>query len=286
MWTVIKSPDMTRRTYSNRKTNISVIALAILLLFFRGVAIGQQTALTYVEPVAIKKPIVKLPKEAKASGLGGTVRANVAVDSRGIVTSVSDVLGPGPVCRQVTRRDVVMLRDSVRSAAGRTIFRPAVSNGVPVASSTWLDFDFPIPKERKSSGKTANYAAVQDTPVDKAPADTNKYTIKGDIIRSAVSDMPIGKAETISGGVLNGKAVALPRPKYPPAARAVRASGAVAVQVLIEEDGSIFSAQAVNGPPLLRAESVMAACRAKFSPTRLSGKPVKVAGIITYNYVP
>ena len=34
----------------------------------------------------------------------------------------------------------------------------------------------------------------------------------------------------ISGGVLNGKATSLPKPRYPPAARAVRASGAVSVR--------------------------------------------------------
>jgi TonB family protein len=90
----------------------------------------------------------------------------------------------------------------------------------------------------------------------------------------------------ISGGVLNGKAVSLPKPVYPPAARAVRASGAVSVQVLVDEEGNVVSASAVSGHPLLRASAVQAARSAKFTPTKLAGQPVKVSGVVTYNFVP
>lgn len=92
--------------------------------------------------------------------------------------------------------------------------------------------------------------------------------------------------KTVSGGVLNGKATSLPKPAYPPTARAVRASGAVSVQVLISETGSVISANAVSGHPLLRAAAEGAARGARFSPTMLSGQPVKVSGVITYNFVP
>ena len=156
------------------------------------------------------------------------------------------------------------------------------------------------------------------------PRDPNKYTVKGDINFSAANAPPPdyrgpvntggtgsdsgatgsgGDADTgapppppppvkkappkqISGGVLNGKATSLPKPPYPPAARAVRASGAVTVQVLIDESGSVVSASAVSGHPLLRAAAVQAARGARFSPTQLSGQPVKVSGVITYNFVP
>ncbi|HXF42369.1 MAG TPA: energy transducer TonB [Pyrinomonadaceae bacterium] len=98
---------------------------------------------------------------------------------------------------------------------------------------------------------------------------------------------PVKKpTKPISGGVLNGKARSLPTPVYPAAARAVRASGAVTVQVTIDEDGNVISAVAVSGNPLLRQAAVDAARRAKFSPTLLSGQPVKVTGVITYNFIP
>lgn len=87
---------------------------------------------------------------------------------------------------------------------------------------------------------------------------------------------------TISGGVVNGKAISLPAPAYPAAAQAVGASGAVSVQVLIDEDGNVVSATAVSGHPLLRSAAEGAARNAKFRPTMLSGQSVKVSGVITY----
>lgn len=95
---------------------------------------------------------------------------------------------------------------------------------------------------------------------------------------------PKPKPKTVSGGVLNGKATSLPSPPYPAAAKAVRASGAVSVQVLIDESGRVVSASAVSGHPLLRQAAESAARGARFSPTLLSGQPVKVSGVITYNF--
>jgi protein TonB len=89
----------------------------------------------------------------------------------------------------------------------------------------------------------------------------------------------------ISGGVLNGKAISLPKPAYPQIAKAAHASGTVVVQVLIDENGNVVSARAVSGHPLLQAVAVGAARQARFSPTKLSGQPVKVTGVIQYNFV-
>ena len=91
----------------------------------------------------------------------------------------------------------------------------------------------------------------------------------------------------ISGGILNGKATSLPKPEYPASARAEKAGGQVGVQVLIDEEGNVISAKAASGPEntALRSAAEAAALRAKFSPTLLSGNPVKVSGVITYNFV-
>lgn len=90
----------------------------------------------------------------------------------------------------------------------------------------------------------------------------------------------------VMGGVVNGKATKLVKPPYPAAARAVRASGTVQVQVTIGEDGRVLSAIAISGHPLLRQAAVDAAKASTFSPTLLSGQPVKVTGVIVYNFVP
>ena len=96
----------------------------------------------------------------------------------------------------------------------------------------------------------------------------------------AASDAP-----TVSAGVLNGKAISKPQPTYPALARAAGASGVVTVRVTVDESGRVVSAEGASGHPLLQQAAVQAARNARFSPTMLGGKAVKVSGVLTYNFV-
>ena len=89
----------------------------------------------------------------------------------------------------------------------------------------------------------------------------------------------------ISKGPITGLAISLPKPAYPEIAKRTRVQGAVSVQVLVDEYGRVVSASALNGHPFLLAEAKKAALQARFSPTKLGDQPVKVSGIITYNFV-
>jgi hypothetical protein len=86
-------------------------------------------------------------------------------------------------------------------------------------------------------------------------------------------------------GILNGRAIELPKPAYPAFARQLHLSSLVSVQVLIDETGRVLSAHAVSGHPLFIPGSIKAAYEARFSPTTVGETPVKVSGIINYNFV-
>jgi len=88
----------------------------------------------------------------------------------------------------------------------------------------------------------------------------------------------------VSGGVLNGTAILLPPPLYPDAAKRMRTQGVVSVDVILDETGKVVSANASSGPTILRDAAVAAALKARFSPTKLSGQPVKVSGVINYKF--
>ncbi len=92
------------------------------------------------------------------------------------------------------------------------------------------------------------------------------------------------KVRTISLGVLNGRAIDLKVPKYPKAAKAVNVYGQVTVAVLIGETGKVVWANAKKGHPLLRTAAETAALRSTFWTTLLSGVPVRVNGVIVYNF--
>ena len=85
--------------------------------------------------------------------------------------------------------------------------------------------------------------------------------------------------------VLNSQALELPKPVYPRMAIQIHLQGTVTVQVLIDESGRVVSAKAIGGHPLLIPEAQRAALQARFSPTVISDQPVKVSGVITYNFV-
>ena len=89
----------------------------------------------------------------------------------------------------------------------------------------------------------------------------------------------------ISKGPITGLAISLPKPNYPPLAKQIRLQGQVSVQVLVDETGRVVSAKAVNGHPLFLVEAQRAALQARFSPTKLGDQPVRVSGVITYNFV-
>jgi TonB family protein len=127
-------------------------------------------------------------------------------------------------------------------------------------------------------------SAVQPAPADLrgAALDMNKKVVVVSANVPAPAPRPLLKP--VSGGVLNGMALALPPPSYPDTARRMRQSGMVQVEVVVDENGKVISARALSGPATLRDVAVEAAYRARFSPTKLSGQPVKVTGQINYNF--
>jgi TonB family protein len=84
--------------------------------------------------------------------------------------------------------------------------------------------------------------------------------------------------------IINGRATSLPRPRYPSEARNAKVTGTVNVLVTIDEKGKVISAQAISGHTLLRPPAEEAARQARFNPPSIEGKPVKITGIIRYNF--
>lgn len=114
---------------------------------------------------------------------------------------------------------------------------------------------------------------------------TDGQILKTEKEKRREEESAIESGQTIRGGVLNGKATNLPPPVFPAIARQAHASGTVNVEVLISENGAVIAAHAVSGHPLLQASAVTAARQASFAPTKLSGEPVRVSGILVYNFV-
>jgi len=141
---------------------------------------------------------------------------------------------------------------------------------------------------RKSTSVTVLPAATSNvnklvaaTPVETKTVETDSNVVTLD---EPPPPRPRPILKPVSGGVLNGTALTLPPPIYPDAAKRMRTYGTVTVEVVLDESGKVVSAIATSGPTMLRDSAVQAALKARFSPTKLSGQPVKVSGVINYKF--
>jgi protein TonB len=132
--------------------------------------------------------------------------------------------------------------------------------------------------------KSLTAAPNAAVPVSNAGAESGGPVVKGDAEAPAAPPVRTGPLKPISGGILNGKALSLPSPAYPEMAKRSRAGGLVEVEVVIDITGKVISAKATKGHALLLMAAEQAAKQARFTPTLLSGQPVKITGVITYNF--
>jgi TonB family protein len=112
----------------------------------------------------------------------------------------------------------------------------------------------------------------------------SRATLKVTEIGDEESSTSTGVAKPIEGGVLNAKATSLPKPVYPEEAKRLKVSGRVTVRVVVDENGKVISAKAIDGPAPLRETAEAAARQATFEPTTQGGITVKVTGTLTYDF--
>lgn len=227
--------------------------VSILLSILVATISNAQTPPANVEAKVLSSPPFVLSQEAVDAGIDGTLLIAAKLDATGSVTSARVVGGLEWPCGKSPRKEIENVKELVISNVKQSKFSPEIKDGKPVGTEIGLNFW-----------------------VGGAYADLRKKReIEG-----------IKEPQTISGGgQVNGKARSLPKPAYPLPARDERAAGKVRVSVLIDQTGKVISAGALDGHPLLHSASRDAACEARFAPTTLQGKPVKVTGSLTYMFV-
>lgn len=163
--------------------------------------------------------------------------------------------------------------DSVASADNKPV-PPAVSqvNNTARVSA-------PALPTAVATNKGASMSAME---ISRSAGDSQSANVKLDSEPPPPAPKPI--LRPVSGGVLNGNALTLPAPAYPDLAKRMRISGTVSVDVVVDETGKVIAAQASGGPVQLREVATQAALKARFTPTKISGQPVKVSGTINYRF--
>lgn len=272
--------DQLVESKSNTQENTRKVGiLAVIMFIMVGAVLG-----------GILWDLGKLFKAYLSEGMGGDLELTALVAP---VPVAAEEPPPPEVKPKETKveQNVDVRKEIIQNLMESPKIPDKISNEKPVIPPRRLNVDTVLgdsnsetnrPRESSDERVVTETKGVGETDNTKPVVEDNdepKLTEK-----ATPTPKPVPK--TVSGGVVNSKATNLVKPTYPQAARAVRAAGAVNVQVTISESGSVISASAVSGHPLLRQAAEQAARSSKFSPTLLSGQPVKVTGVIVYNFVP
>ncbi len=225
-----------------------------IFVFLYGNSFGQSVPADS-EPVIKRSTSYQLPRSAIDAGIDGTITVAIRIDESGKPKALALISGPMWPCGSTPQAALNDLSTTLSETLMKVEFTPAIKKGKPYETTIGLTFKLKNPN------------------IKPAKVELDQLTGKP-------------KPGMISAGIVNGKAISLPKPAYPREARMNRDSGAVSIQVVIDEKGNVIRAGAVNGAPALQFASRDAACGAKFEPTLLEGSPVMVSGMLTYNFVP
>lgn len=227
-----------------------------------GVPIHSQSPPANSPPQLLKPIEISDLDKDLFEAIDGTIKLRLSIDKKGKVKKAEVVAGPMVSCDPLGTKDRDRVRGIVAKKGLEAEFSPAMKDGKPSDSSGVVTLVVGPRLKKAISRPAAEQKSVED-----AAAPTNRET------------------DLVDEGVVAGRAILLPKPKYP-FTGFQKIGGQLRIEVIIDETGSVIMAGALDGLPDFQDAGIRAACQAKFSPTTIKGRPVKVTGTISYTFVP
>ena len=188
-------------------------------------------------------------------------------------TAVENVEPQNTVAANVPTAAVIPI--STKTSEMTPAFKPVVAEAKPTPSETLLATnEKPVVAESKKTDGESQRIRVIGNPA-KETAEAAKPTARTETPKAE---------EPLQVGSLIGYATKQTAPIYPPAARNMRSTGVVKVEVTINETGDVSEVQKTSGPALLQTAAKDAVRKWKFKPFTRDGQPVKATGFVNFNF--
>src|SRR6476620_9822824 len=152
-----------------------LLSTAIVIAAFTVSAQAQQPT-DDAEPTLIKLPKAVNPKDGYPGG--GPVAVRVTVNEKGEVTDAEFVSGPGPVCDEISRPDVLKTRKAAVDLAHLAKFTPATSSGQPIPATTLVSIDLVSTAEQWEKAVGERSSSVADVPPPPIGGSTPKPDVE------------------------------------------------------------------------------------------------------------
>jgi TonB family protein len=212
----------------------------------------------------------------------GDSREQIA-NSRSVIINAVD----GTTVASPTPQDAVAMNNTAMAN------QPTASNNLPTQTVFKPVSTDPLPKPSPSESTVAANTKpnvqlpVQQQQVVNDPQRTrvieNKPTVEAPV-QSVAKSVEAAPGGTMEVGSLIVYATKQQAPAYPPAAKSMRTTGVVKVEVTVNETGEVAEVQKTSGPALLQAAAKDAIRKWKFKPFMRDGQPVKATGFVNFNF--
>lgn len=234
---------------------LPILAGCIVWILSFGSGTWSQTVSKDSDPVVVGSVNYSMPQSAIDAEIDGTVLVGIGIDETGRPTKAVLLAGPRWPCGRTLTNAIKDMASTLSDTMMKLRFSPAIKDGQPVAPDIGMTLILKNPK-----------LGTEPLEIDDRTAEQ--------------------KAKNAAAGVVVGRARSLPKPAYPPAAKTNRDGGTVVVLIVIDDNGKVLRAGALNGAPTLQSPARGAACAAKFEPMLFNGVKIKVSAIATYYFSP
>jgi len=149
-----------------------------------------------------------------------------------------------------------------------------------------------IKKTDESQTAALNNAGTQNTPatrtrlIENANNETDPSQNEKKVeVPTVASNTETSKSNSpLQVGSLVGYATQKSNPVYPPAAKNMRMTGVVKVELVVDENGQVAEVQNSSGPAMLQRAATDAVKKWKFKPFTRGGQATKATGFVSFNF--
>jgi protein TonB len=203
-------------------------------------------------------------------------------------------------------RGVILLAESSPEAPPEDSF-PGLPGGLLLVSSNDSGWSWPEPLKVRRATPPPESPELRRTarPETTAPAPPPPQPAPPTVAPAPIEEVAEEEAEAadpppgapapgsgepggpvyVAGDITKPEPIDAPRPRYPRAARRAGVQGVVILQLVIEKDGTVRSAEVLRGLPMgVSEQAVEAVRRWRFRPATLDGQPIVVYWNLTLTF--
>jgi len=213
----------------------------------------------------------------------GDSREQIASSRSVIISAVDGTAVPTSTPAQLVAANTstgAMNTAPVNNAPAPVVYTPVTSDtSKSRPSETLVAANTKSPVQQPAGPNTQTPVEPQRTRViENKPTEAPAQTA---VANTATSTPTSGPMDV---GSLIAYATSKQAPVYPAAARNMRASGIVKVEVTVSESGEVATVQGATGPSLLQPAAKDAIRKWRFKPFVRDGQPVKAVGFVNFNF--